>query len=151
MIFFWLNLILQNFSYLWLSSNSVSGVFYNIEPMTLTIFVGWLITRYCDSQNTYYRIDVITVHFIVWQFMYLMCKWKDRELEWPIFHSSTSILLHFYLYYRISSEWIFSSLFTISIENDFFINMVLVWYVSRRQSFLFYYYQKWTRQIVNIK
>jgi hypothetical protein len=42
-----------------------SRVFHSMKPMILTISVGWLITRYCDSQNTYYSIDVLTVHFIV--------------------------------------------------------------------------------------
>jgi hypothetical protein len=62
-----------------------SLVFHKMKPMIMTILVGWLITRYCDGQNTYYRIDVITIHFVVYQLIYLMCKWEAYELEWPFF------------------------------------------------------------------
>jgi len=58
-------------------------LFDRMKPMILTILVGWLITRYYDSQNIYYNIDMLTVYFIVWQFIYLMCKWEDLELKWP--------------------------------------------------------------------
>jgi len=54
-----------------------------MKPMIMTIFVGWLITRFCDRQHPYYRIDVITVHFVVCQFISLMYKWQDFELESP--------------------------------------------------------------------
>jgi hypothetical protein len=58
-------------------------LFDRMKSMILTILVGWLITRYYDSQNIYYNRDMLTVYFIVWQFIYLMCKWEDLELEWP--------------------------------------------------------------------
>jgi hypothetical protein len=53
--------------------------------MILTISIGWLITRYYDSQDTYYTIDILTVHFIIWQFIYPMYNWVNYELQWPVF------------------------------------------------------------------
>lgn len=29
-------------------------------------------------------MDMLTVYFIVWQFIYLMCKWEVLELKWPL-------------------------------------------------------------------
>jgi len=59
-------------------------LFDRLKPIILTILVGWLITRYFDNKNIYYKMDVLTVDFIVWQFIYLMCKWEDLELKWPL-------------------------------------------------------------------
>ncbi len=56
-----------------------------MKPITWTILTVWLIARYYDSQNIYYKIDALPVHFIIWQFIYLMCKWQDRELQWSFF------------------------------------------------------------------
>jgi hypothetical protein len=95
-----------------------------MKSMILTIFVGWLITRYCDSQNIYINIDVLTVYFIVWQFIYLMRKWERLELEWPflilqqasccISMSITTFLRHDVIFvylpfqFKIIFLWLFS-------------------------------------------
>jgi hypothetical protein len=55
-----------------------------IKPMILTMLVGWLITRYCVEYNAFYKIDMLTVHFIVWQISYLMCKWGDFGFQCPV-------------------------------------------------------------------
>ena len=58
-------------------------LFGRIKPMVLTILVVWLIMRYFDNHNIYYKMDMLTLYFIVWQFIYLMCKWEVLELKWP--------------------------------------------------------------------
>ncbi len=47
-------------------------------------------------------MDVLTVNFIVWQFIYLMCKWKNLELKWPFLIFQLSIMFYFLYYYEIS-------------------------------------------------
>lgn len=51
------------------------------KPMIMTSLIGWLIIRYYDDHNVYYKIDVLTAYFIIWRIIYLMWKWKDLELE----------------------------------------------------------------------
>ncbi len=61
---------------------------HRAQPIILTILVGWLINRYCDDNNACCQIDVLTVHFIVWQIIYLMSEWGDFRLEYPFFFLS---------------------------------------------------------------
>ena len=56
-----------------------------IKFIIITILIGWLIGRYYNNQDPYYSIDILTVHLILWQFIYPMYKWVNYELEWPIF------------------------------------------------------------------
>jgi len=99
-------------------------VFNLMKLITLTILMVWLFACYCNNYNVCYQIDVLTVYFIVWQFIYLMCKWEDLELESPflILHQasccvSTSIttylihdviLLHFPFQWKIIFLWLYS-------------------------------------------
>jgi hypothetical protein len=64
------------------------------QPIILTILVGWLINRYCDDNNACCQIDVLTVHLIVWQIIYLMCEWGDFRLEYPFLflHQASSCI-----------------------------------------------------------
>jgi len=59
-------------------------VFNYIRMIISTILIPWLLARYCDNQNCWYQLDILTVYLIVWQFMYLMCKWEFVELSWPL-------------------------------------------------------------------
>jgi hypothetical protein len=99
-------------------------VLHRMQPMIITILVGWLINRYCDDCNIYYKIDVLTAYFIIWQIIYLMWKWKDLELEWPFlilqqasccistcitaFLFNEFIFRYFPFEFKISSLWIVS-------------------------------------------
>jgi hypothetical protein len=102
-----------------------------MKPMILTISIGWLITRYCDSQNTYYSIDVLTVHFIVLQFIYLLCKWEDLELEWPFFilqqaSCCISTCIEAFLFHDILLRYL-----PFQFKHYFIMDMVFVRHVSR--------------------
>jgi hypothetical protein len=59
-------------------------LFDRLKPIILTIFVSWLITRYFDNKNIYYKMDVLSIYFIVWQFIYPLSKWEDLELKYPL-------------------------------------------------------------------
>ncbi len=59
-------------------------LFGRVKPIILTILVSWLITRYFDNKNIYYKMDVLSIYFIVWQFIYLLSKWEDLELKCPL-------------------------------------------------------------------
>ncbi|UJR18129.1 hypothetical protein I4U23_005029 [Adineta vaga] len=45
----------------------------------------------CSFQG---RQNIFTVYFLVWQFMYVMCKWECYELSWPllIFQQASSCI-----------------------------------------------------------
>jgi len=49
----------------------------------LTIFIVWLLARWCDSFHMWYSVDVFTIYFLVWQFIYLMFQWCYHQLSWP--------------------------------------------------------------------
>jgi len=58
--------------------------FNYIRMILYTICIVWLLTRYCDNKSCWAQFDILTIYFIVWQFMYLMCKWEFVELSWPL-------------------------------------------------------------------
>jgi hypothetical protein len=72
--------------YLFLALRLCFGVqlFDRLKPIILTILVSWLITRYFDNKNIYYKMEVLSIYFIVWQFIYLLSKWEDLELKCPL-------------------------------------------------------------------
>ncbi|CAF2997196.1 unnamed protein product, partial [Rotaria sp. Silwood2] len=89
-----------------------------------TILFVWLWARYCNNKNCWYQLDILTVYFLVWQFIYLMCKWEFYELSWPLLILqqasgcvSTSVTIFFsydiaYRYipfqFKIGFLWLFS-------------------------------------------
>jgi hypothetical protein len=67
-----------------------------MKPIVLTILIVWLVNRYFDDNNACCQIDVLTVHLIVWQIIYVMCEWGDFRLEYPFFflnQASSCILI----------------------------------------------------------
>ncbi len=59
-------------------------MFVRLKPIILTILVSWLITRYFDNKNIYNKMDVLSIYFIVWQFIYPLSQWEDLELKCPL-------------------------------------------------------------------
>ena len=55
-----------------------------LRPIIQTVMVAWLLARFCDGQYLYYVPDIITVHFLMWQCTYVMCKWEDHDLSFPL-------------------------------------------------------------------
>jgi hypothetical protein len=79
-------LLLFLISYLFLVSILCFGtqMFGRIKPIALTTIVSWLITRYFDNKYIYYKMDMLSIHLIVWQFSYLLSKWEDLKLKCPL-------------------------------------------------------------------
>ena len=86
-----------------------------MKPISLTILIVGLFTRYCNNFNVCYQMDMFTVHLFVWQFIYLMCKWEDLELMWPclilqqasccISSSITTFFLHDIVFLDFPFQW----------------------------------------------
>jgi hypothetical protein len=100
------------------------NVYHHVKPMVLTIIVGYGVTRYCNSQKLYYKIDVITVYFLVWQFLYLIYQWIKLQLEWPffIFHQASCCI------FTCIVPLIFNEM--VLRYFPFSINITLLWIVS---------------------
>ncbi len=64
---------------------------YKILMLNLILNV-WLIARLCNSLNLWYQVDVFTVYFFVWQFIYLFSKWISQELPWISFTIQQGLL-----------------------------------------------------------
>lgn len=79
-------LIVIIWSFETLSCHWPEQVLHNMTPMIMTGLIGWPLTHYYyDEYIIYYRIDILTTYFIIWQIMYLVWQWKSFELEWPFF------------------------------------------------------------------
>jgi len=48
--------------------------------LLLMITTNWLVARYCDTIDMGYEVDIFTVYFFVWQFIYLIYKWLYQDL-----------------------------------------------------------------------
>ncbi|CAF4079668.1 unnamed protein product [Rotaria sp. Silwood1] len=59
-------------------------VINRIRTIILMILIIWLLTRYYDNRILWHQIDIVTLYFIVWQIIYLICKWDEGEPIWPI-------------------------------------------------------------------
>jgi hypothetical protein len=44
--------------------------------------IVWIIARLCNGLNLCCQLDVFTVYFIVWQFIYVIYKWNLFELPY---------------------------------------------------------------------
>jgi len=64
-------------------------------PVILTIVNVWLLARLCDDIHLSYQVDVFTIYFLVWQFIYPISKWCTHQLSWPalILHQGSMCLL----------------------------------------------------------
>jgi hypothetical protein len=51
--------------------------------MIQTPLIVWLLARYCEDKDLCYQVDVFTVYLLVWQFIYLMCKWEEHDFSYP--------------------------------------------------------------------
>jgi hypothetical protein len=54
-----------------------------VRPIIQTTLIVWLLARYCEGKDLYYSVDVFTIYLLVWQCVYVMCKWEDNELSFP--------------------------------------------------------------------
>ncbi len=55
-----------------------------LRPMIQTMMVVWLLARFCEGKYSCYEVDVITVYFLIWQCTYVMCKWEDHDVSFPL-------------------------------------------------------------------
>jgi hypothetical protein len=58
-------------------------VINRIRSLLFTIVILWLVASYLDVYNLRYQMDVLTVCFLVWQCVNIMCQWADHVLPWP--------------------------------------------------------------------
>ncbi|CAF3580373.1 unnamed protein product [Rotaria sordida] len=54
-----------------------------VRPLIATIIIGWLLARFFDAFYWRYQIDMLTIYFLIWQFMFVIVKWESEEV--PIF------------------------------------------------------------------
>jgi hypothetical protein len=52
----------------------------NIKPIVFTLFAVCFLTRFCNALSFRCQIDVFTVFFLLWQFIFLIYKWYSEEL-----------------------------------------------------------------------
>jgi hypothetical protein len=50
------------------------------EPVVYTIFISWLTGRFWDGLNLWYKIDVFTVYFVIWQILFVIHKWERKQV-----------------------------------------------------------------------
>jgi hypothetical protein len=56
---------------------------YYIRTVIYTIISGWFIARFCDGYDISCQIDSLTVHFLIWQIIFIITKWESDAL--PLF------------------------------------------------------------------
>lgn len=54
-----------------------------VRPVISTIICGWFIARLFDGVDLWYKMDMISVYFLIWQLMFVITKWELKRL--PIF------------------------------------------------------------------
>lgn len=84
-------------------------------PIILTPLSVWLLSCYYDGQNSKYTMDILTVYLFVWQFIYLMCVYRNCELSWPFItlrHISLCILysIKVFLFYHLAFRYLSTQL-----------------------------------------
>ena len=56
----------------------------------------WYATRFSDGASSCPPLDVVTIYFLVWQYVYLTCAWQLHELPWfslKLHHGASSLIL----------------------------------------------------------
>ena len=66
-----------------------------IAPLFYLLVTVWYMARFCDGNASCPPVDVITIYFLVWQYVYLTWAWQLHELPWFILklHHGASCLL----------------------------------------------------------
>lgn len=55
-----------------------------VRPIVETAMIVWLLGRFCEGKDLFYVPDILTVYCLVWQCAYIMCKWEDHDLSFPL-------------------------------------------------------------------
>ena len=98
-----------------------------IRPAVQTVMIVWLLARFCEGKHLYYVPDVLTVYWLVWQCAYVMCKWEDYDLSFPLvtlqqgsFCISTCLisLLVFDINYRyLPTQFVYTGLWLVALDD----------------------------------
>ncbi len=51
-----------------------------IRPLIATIICGWLVGRLWDGVDLWYKVDIITIYFLIWQVIFVIAKWELKQL-----------------------------------------------------------------------
>jgi prepilin signal peptidase PulO-like enzyme (type II secretory pathway) len=73
----------------------------NAKFIVFTLIVVWYAARFFNALSLSCQIDVFTVFFVVWQFIYLICKWHAQELPYfsfTLYQASLCIFTAFISY-----------------------------------------------------
>jgi hypothetical protein len=86
-------------------------IFNRICSVIKVILIVWLLARYCEDKEIWFRVDVLTIYFLVWQCTYLTCKWEDHGLSCPLLilqqgSLCISISLTAYFYYDLIFQYL---------------------------------------------
>ncbi|UJR07114.1 hypothetical protein I4U23_011402 [Adineta vaga] len=66
-----------------------------IRPIIATLICGWLIARLLDGVDCCYKIDVVSVYFLIWQVMFVITKWELKQIAVcsPAFNRGSTIVI----------------------------------------------------------
>ncbi|CAF4432706.1 unnamed protein product, partial [Rotaria magnacalcarata] len=94
-----------------------------------TMIGAWLFGRFCDDLPLWYPVDIFTIYFFIWQFMFITAKWEFQQ--YPIFSmtlyrgwlcllmASDAFIIHDVLFSYLPSPFSFIFFWLLSVKDIF--------------------------------